>query len=309
MDSANRALFLLLFLGCFTGFISPPAALSIGIFFGLILSNPFPKQTRFGSQWLLQGSLIGLGFGMNIHEVLKAGSRGFLYTALGISTALIAGTVIGRWLQIRGNSSYLISVGTAVCGGSAIAAVAPILHADEEEIAVSLGTVFVLNSVALILFPPLGHYLNLSQTQFGLWAAIAIHDTSSVVGAAARYGQQALLIGTTVKLARALWIAPLSLAIAAMKHSKAKIQFPWFILFFCIAALVNTFSTASAPLMKNLFQLGRLGLTATLFLVGSGLSLATLKKVGWRPMVQGVLLWIVVGLSSLYLIKSGWIGL
>jgi len=309
MDSANRALFLLLFLGCFTGFISPPAALSIGIFFGLILSNPFPKQTRFGSQWLLQGSLIGLGFGMNIHEVLKAGSRGFLYTALGISTALIAGTVIGRWLQIRGNSSYLISVGTAVCGGSAIAAVAPILHADEEEIAVSLGTVFVLNSVALILFPPLGHYLNLSQTQFGLWAAIAIHDTSSVVGAAARYGQQALLIGTTVKLARALWIAPLSLAIAAMKHSKAKIQFPWFILFFCIAALVNTFSTASAPLMKNLFQLGRLGLTATLFLIGSGLSLATLKKVGWRPMVQGVLLWIVVGLSSLYLIKSGWIGL
>jgi len=309
MDSANRALFLLLFLGCFTGFISPPVALTIGIFFGLILSNPFPKQTRFGSQWLLQGSLIGLGFGMNIHEVLKAGSRGFLYTALGISTALIAGTVIGKWLQIRGNSSYLISVGTAVCGGSAIAAVAPILHADEEEIAVSLGTVFVLNSVALILFPPLGHYLNLSQTQFGLWAAIAIHDTSSVVGAAARYGQQALLIGTTVKLARALWIAPLSLAIAAMKHSKAKIQFPWFILFFCIAALVNTFSTASAPLMKNLFQLGRLGLTATLFLVGSGLSLATLKKVGWRPMVQGVLLWIVVGLSSLYLIKSGWIGL
>jgi len=309
MDFANRALFLLLFLGCFTGFISPPVALTIGIFFGLILSNPFPKQTRFGSQWLLQGSLIGLGFGMNIHEVLKAGSRGFLYTALGISTALIAGTVIGKWLQIRGNSSYLISVGTAVCGGSAIAAVAPILHAEEEEISVSLGTVFVLNSAALILFPPLGHYLNLSQTQFGLWAAIAIHDTSSVVGAAARYGQQALLIGTTVKLARALWIAPLSLAIAAMKHSKAKIQFPWFILFFCIAALVNTFSTASAPLMKNLFQLGRLGLTATLFLIGSGLSLATLKKVGWRPMVQGVLLWIVVGLSSLYLIKSGWIGL
>jgi uncharacterized integral membrane protein (TIGR00698 family) len=309
MNSVTRALFLLLFLGCFTGFISPPVALTIGIVFGLILSNPFPKESRLGSRWLLQGSLIGLGFGMNIHEVLKAGSRGFLYTALGIAMALIAGITIGKSLQVRGNSSYLISVGTAVCGGSAIAAVAPILQAEEEEIVVSLGTVFVLNSVALILFPPLGHHLSLSQTQFGLWAAIAIHDTSSVVGAAARYGEQALLIGTTVKLARALWIVPLSLGIAAMKHSRAKIHFPWFIVFFCVAALVNTYSLASAPFTKNLFHLGRLGLTATLFLIGSGLSLATLKKVGWRPMVQGVLLWIVVGLSSLYFIKIGWISL
>jgi uncharacterized integral membrane protein (TIGR00698 family) len=309
MNSANRVLFLLLFLASFTGLISPPVALTLGIFFGLILSNPFPVQSRNVSRWLLQGSLICLGFGMNFHDVLKAGSRGFGYTALGIFTALIAGIAIGKWLQIRGNSSYLISIGTAVCGGSAIAAVAPILHADEEEIAVSLGTVFVLNSVALVLFPPLGHSLNLSQTQFGLWAAIAIHDTSSVVGAAARYGEQSLLIGTTVKLARALWIVPLSLGIAAIKHSRAKIQFPWFIVFFCVAALVNTYLPTSVPFTKGLFHLGRLGLTATLFLIGSGLSLATLKKVGWRPMVQGVLLWLVVGLGSLYLIRSGWIAL
>jgi uncharacterized integral membrane protein (TIGR00698 family) len=309
MISVNRTLFLLLFLGCFTGFISPPLALTLGIVFGLLLSNPFPTQTRAGSRWLLQSSLIGLGFGMNVHEVLKAGSRGFLYTTLGICTSLVVGLAMGRWLQVRGNSSYLISVGTAVCGGSAIAAVAPILHAQEEEIAVSLGTVFVLNSVALIIFPPLGHYLNLSQTQFGLWAAIAIHDTSSVVGAAARYGEQALLIGTTVKLARALWIVPLSLGIAAIKHSKAKIHFPWFILFFCFAALVNTYLPASASSMKTLFHLGRLGLTATLFLIGSSLSFPTLQKVGWRPMALGVLLWIVVGLSSLYLIRTGWISL
>ncbi len=309
MNSVNQAVFLLLFVGCFTGFVSPPVALTVGIAFGLIVPNPFPKESRIGSRWLLQGSLIGLGFGMNIHEVLKAGSRGFLYTALGISTALIVGIALGKWLQIRGNSSYLISVGTAVCGGSAIAAVAPILHAEEEEIAVSLGTVFVLNSIALILFPPLGHSLNLSQTQFGLWAAIAIHDTSSVVGAAAKYGEQALLIGTTVKLARALWIVPLSLGIAAIKHSKVSVQFPWFIVFFCVAALANTYSPASAPLMRNLFHLGRIGLTATLFLIGSGLSPASLKKVGWRPMVQGVLLWIVVGLGSLYLIRVGWISL
>jgi uncharacterized integral membrane protein (TIGR00698 family) len=299
----------LLFLGCFTGFISPPVALTIGILFGLILSNPFPSECRLGSRWLLQGSLIGLGFGMNIHEVLKAGSRGFLYTALGIATALVAGIALGKWLRVRGNSSYLISVGTAVCGGSAIAAVAPILHAEEEEIAVSLATIFVLNSVALILFPLLGHYLSLSQTQFGLWAAVSIHDTSSVVGAAARYGEQALLIGTTVKLARALWIVPLSLGIAAIKQSKAKIHFPWFIVFFCFAALVNTYLPAFTPFSKGLFHLGRLGLTATLFLIGSSLSFATLKTVGWRPMVQGVLLWIVVALSSLYLIRAGWIGL
>jgi len=240
---------------------------------------------------------------------LESRHSGFIYTALGIAFALLVGLTIGKFLRVRGNSSYLITAGTAICGGSAIAAIAPILHADEKEMAVSLGTVFVLNSVALLIFPPLGHLLGLSQTQFGLWAALAIHDTSSVVGAASRYGAQSLAIGTTVKLARALWIVPLALATAAVKRSKSKIHFPWFILFFCLAAVVNTYLPTFTPFSKSLFQLGRLGLTATLFLIGSGISRATLRHVGWRPLAQGILLWIVVGLTSLYFIHTGWIAL
>src|SRR5208337_393425 len=271
--------FILCFLACFSGFISPPLALTFGILFGLFLSNPLPMESSHVSRWLLQASVVALGFAM------------------------------GKLLNDRGNSSYLIAAGTAICGGSAIAAIAPILHADEEEMALSLGTVFVLNSVASLAFPPLGHVLNLSQTQFGLWAALAIHDTSSVVGAASRYGSQALIIGTTVKLARALWIVPVALGTAAVKRSKAKIHFPWFILLFCLAAVVNTYFLAISPFSRSLFQLGRLGLTATIFLIGSGISRATLRHVGWRPLAQGILLWIVVGLSSLYFIRTGWIAL
>jgi uncharacterized integral membrane protein (TIGR00698 family) len=305
----RKILFVIAFLSCFSGFISPPVALTIGIFFGLIISNPLPLESRKASQWLLQGSVVALGFGMNLHEVLKAGRSGFIYTAIGIAFALSVGLALGRLFQVRGNSSYLITAGTAICGGSAIAAIAPILHADEEEMAVSLGTVFVLNSVALLIFPPLGHLLGLSQTQFGLWAALAIHDTSSVVGAASRFGAQALIIGTTVKLARALWIVPLALATAAIKRSKSKILFPWFILFFCLAAILNTYLPQLASASKFLFQLGRLGLTATLFLIGSGISGPILRRVGWRPLAQGILLWIIVGLTSLYFIHIGWIAL
>lgn len=308
-DTLRKILFVIAFLSCFSGFISPPVALTIGIFFGLIISNPLPLESRKASQWLLQGSVVALGFGMNLHEVLKAGRSGFIYTAIGIAFALSVGLALGRLFQVRGNSSYLITAGTAICGGSAIAAIAPILHADEEEMAVSLGTVFVLNSVALLIFPPLGHLLGLSQTQFGLWAALAIHDTSSVVGAASRFGAQALIIGTTVKLARALWIVPLALATAAIKRSKSKILFPWFILFFCFAAILNTYLPQLASASKLLFQLGRLGLTATLFLIGSGISGPILRRVGWRPLAQGILLWIIVGLTSLYFIHTGWIAL
>ncbi len=252
---------------------------------------------------------MALGFGMNFHEVLKAGRSGFLYTALGISFALVVGLALGKLLNVHGNSSYLITAGTAICGGSAIAAIAPILHADEEEMALSLGTVFVLNSVALLAFPPLGHVLNLSETQFGLWAALAIHDTSSVVGAASRYGSQALIIGATVKLARALWIVPVALGTAAIKRSKAKIHFPWFILLFCLAAVVNTYLPVFSVVSKWLFQFGRLGLTATLFLIGSGISGPLLRRVGCRPLALGILLWLVVGLTSLYFIRFNWIGL
>ncbi|MGB0037231.1 MAG: putative sulfate exporter family transporter [Candidatus Acidiferrales bacterium] len=309
MKPARRILFVLTFLACFSGYLSPPLALTLGILFGLIVANPFPQETRKASSLLLQGSVVALGFGMNLHEVLKAGRSGFLYTVCGLAFAILLGMSLGKLLRVRGNSSFLITAGTAICGGSAIAAIAPILHADEEEMAVSLGTIFILNSIALLIFPPFGHYLKLSQSQFGLWAALAIHDTSSVVGAASRYGAESLIVGTTVKLARALWIVPLAIATAAVKRSKSTIQFPWFILFFCLAAVLNTWLPTLSPYTKSLFGLGRLGLTATLFLIGSGISRATLRQVGWRPLAQGVLLWIAVGFASLCFIRAGWISL
>lgn len=305
MPLVRRIIFILIFLACFSGFISPPISLTLGIFFGLLLGNPLPNESRTASRFLLQASVIALGFGMNLYEVLRAGRSGFLYTAFSILFALAVGLALGKWLQITGNCSYLTTVGTAICGGSAIAAIAPILHAEEDETAVSLATVFILNSVALLIFPPLGHLQNLSQTQFGLWAALAIHDTSSVVGAASRYGQTALLVGTTVKLARALWIVPLAVATALFRKSKSKIVFPWFILFFSLAAIFNTELPQCANLSHALFQLGRLGLTATLFLIGAGISKEALRRVGWRPLAQGILLWLIVGTISLYFIRSG----
>lgn len=309
MISAGKILFVLILVACFAGFLSPPLALTLGILFSLILSNPFPKESRKGSAWLLQGSVVALGFGMNLHEVLKTGRSGFIYTALGITFAIFLGITLGRLLEVRGNSSFLITTGTAICGGSAIAAIAPILHADDEEMAISLGTVFILNSIALLIFPPFGHFLKLSQGQFGLWAALAIHDTSSVVGAASRYGTESLMVGTTVKLARALWIVPLALATAAVKRSKSAIQFPWFILLFSLAAVLNTYLPPLAQYSHSIFGLGRVGLVATLFLIGSGISRPALRQVGWRPLAQGVILWIAMGLGSLYLIRAGWIRL
>lgn len=321
MSLLAKILFLIALVLSFTGLLSPPIALTIGILFGLCFAHPYAGAVRISARILLQVCVVALGFGMDLHEVLKAGRSGFVYTALGISFALLVGLALGKLLRVRGNSSFLITAGTAICGGSAIAAVGPILHADDEEMAVSLGTVFILNSIALLIFPPIGGALHLSQSQFGLWAALAIHDTSSVVGAAAKYGPQALVIGTTVKLARALWIVPLALGTAAiMRHkskshgeseirSKSKIQFPWFILFFCLAAVLNTYFPAISSFSHSLFTLGRLGLTATLFLIGTGISRATLKEVGWRPLLQGVLLWVVVGITSLYFIRIGWIAL
>lgn len=309
MPALAKILFFLALVLSFTGLLSPPIALTIGILFGLCFAHPYAAAARTSARILLQVCVVALGFGMNLHEVLKAGRSGFVYTALGISFALVAGLALGKLLRVRGNSSFLITAGTAICGGSAIAAIGPILHADDEEMSVSLGTVFILNSVALLIFPPIGGVLHLSQSQFGLWAALAIHDTSSVVGAAAKYGPEALIIGTTVKLARALWIVPLALATAALKRSKSKIQFPWFILFFCLGAVLNTYVPAISPFSHSLFTLGRLGLTATLFLIGTGISRATLKEVGWRPLLQGVLLWAVVGLASLYFIRAGMIAM
>jgi len=305
----SRFVFLFCLLVALSGFVSPPVALGMGLLFGLIFPHPYPDQARKFSKFLLQASVVGLGFGMNLHDVLRAGRSGFLYTALGISFAMAAGMGLGLLLRVRCIPAFLISTGTAICGGSAIAAVAPILQASDDEIAVSLGAVFVLNSIALLIFPPIGAALKLSQSQFGLWAALAIHDTSSVVGAAAKYGTVALAIATTVKLARALWIVPLAVATALVRRTRAKIEWPWFIGLFCLAAVCNTYIPAGAHEYGVAVNAAKIGLTATLFLIGTGISVATLKQVGHRPLVLGILLWVLVSVGSLWLIRAGWVGL
>jgi uncharacterized integral membrane protein (TIGR00698 family) len=306
---SSRIVFILCLLVSASGFVSPPIALGMGLVFGLALSHPYPRATKWSSKFLLQASVVGLGFGMNLHQVVHAGRSGFVYTMLGISFALLVGMGLGALLRVERVPAFLISTGTAICGGSAIAAVGPITHASDEEMAVALGTVFVLNSVALLIFPGIGAALKLSQSQFGLWAALAIHDTSSVVGAAAKYGVQALAIATTVKLARALWIVPVSLATAMVRRAKAKIQWPWFIGLFCLAAVCNTYLPVGAPAYALAVKLAKIGLTATLFLIGTGISVATIKRVGPRPLLQGIILWLIVSIASLWLIRIGWISL
>jgi len=246
---------------------------------------------------------------MNLMEVVRAGRSGLVYTAASITFVLAVGLLAGRLLHVNRISSALISAGTAICGGSAIAAIGPILQANAEEMAVSLGTVFILNSIALLIFPAIGNALHLSQSQFGLWAALAIHDTSSVVGACAKYGALALATGTTVKLARALWIVPITIATAIKTGSKTRIQWPWFILFFCLAAMLNTYFLDGLPVYRLLSSAGKIMLIFTLFLIGATLSPSALRKVGPRPLIQGVLLWIVVGVVSLLAIRAGWISI
>ncbi len=291
------------------GLLSPPLALAAGLAVGLSVENGYQAEARRLSKVLLQASVVCLGFGMNLAQVVRVGRSGFLYTALGIAFAMLLGITLAFLLRVGKVPGFLISAGTAICGGSAIAALAPITQASDEATAVSMGTVFLLNSIALFIFPALGHALHLSQTQFGLWAALAIHDTSSVVGAAARYGAAALAIATTVKLARALWIVPLSVATAIARHSRAKIQLPWFILFFCLAAVLASYFPLLHPEYLALAELGRLGLGVTLFLIGASLSRQTIRQIGPRPLLLGVALWIVVGSASLLLILKGWIHL
>jgi uncharacterized integral membrane protein (TIGR00698 family) len=292
---------------CLTPWASPPLALLVGLAFGAVASHPYPGESRQISKYMLQAAVVGLGFGMNLHQVLRAGSSGFLYTAIGIVFALAVGTLIARVVAVDSRAAFLISTGTAICGGSAIAAVGPVLGATEDEMSVSLGTVFLLNSVALLTFPAIGTAFQLSQTQFGLWGALAIHDTSSVVGACAKYGATALAIGTTVKLARALWIVPITVATEVAKGSKTRVRWPWFILLFCLAAMLNTYFLEGLPVYQFLAHAGKLMLVFTLFLIGATLSPAALRKVGPRPLLQGVLLWAVVGVTSLLAICAGWI--
>lgn len=293
------------------GLIGPPLALAAGLAFGLTTVHQFHVESRQLSKFLLQAAVVCLGFGMNLKEVVHAGHSGFIYTAISITFVLIVGVLLGKMLRVENTQSFLIAIGTAICGGSAIAAMAPILDANEEEMGVSLGTVFVLNSVALLLFPLIGWSMHLTQTQFGLWAALAIHDTSSVVGAGAKYGATALAVGTTIKLARAMWIVPLAIATAFMKKSKAKIYWPWFIAYFCVAALMATYIprhvSHTAPIFAALDRLGKSALTVVLFLIGTGITRNTVREVGVRPLIQGATLWVIVASLSLWAIHMGWI--
>ena len=292
-----------------SGLVGPPVALLGGLVYGFSVEHPFHAESRKLAKFLLQLSVVALGFGMNLQQVFHAGRSGFAYTALSITAAILLGLALGKAFGVGRKPAFLISAGTAICGGSAIAAVGPIANANEEEMAISLGAVFVLNSVALLLFPWIGFRLGLTQEQFGLWSALAIHDTSSVVGAAARYGVIALGIATTIKLARALWIVPLSFVTAAVSKSKARVQWPWFILFFGLAALLNTLLPGLTRVFISLNHLGVIGLTATLFLIGTGLDKRALAKVGVRPLIQGLVLWVIVGTSTLLLVRMNWIHL
>jgi uncharacterized integral membrane protein (TIGR00698 family) len=297
--------FMALGLVTLTGWISPPIALATGLAFALVVGNPVPETSHRVSKALLQWSVVGLGFGMNLPAVWAAGRMGFAFTVVTIFGTLLVGILLGRFLKVESVTSLLVSVGTSICGGSAIAAVGAVLEADARAMSVSLCTVFVLNAVALFVFPPLGHALGMSQAQFGLWSAIAIHDTSSVVGAAAKYGEEALNIATSIKLARALWIFPIVLGLAFMKrHRATRVKLPWFIFAFLAAAGLRTLWPQGEVAYDTIKQIAKLGLTLTLFLIGAGLSREAIRTVGIRPMLQGVLLWIVVSMSGLVAVQT-----
>lgn len=308
-----RVLFVLLAALTLLPQATPGLALALGAAFALTLGNPFPKQTERLSKLLLQASVVGLGFGMSLGAVWRAGATGIGYTVAGIALTLVLGVALGRWLRVQQDAALLITAGTSICGGSAIAAVGPAIAAGAEAMSVALATVFVLNAVALYLFPLVGQLLQLSQAQFAVWAAVAIHDTSSVVGAAAAYGPQALEAATVLKLARALWIAPVTLAAVAYVRRRAAaerqtatpqttpVRVPWFIALFVLAALLRTLlPVEAAPALELLARLARAGLVLTLFLIGAGLTRATLRAVGLRPLLQGVLLWLLVAGLSLW---------
>ena len=303
----RKAVFIVLILFLLSPYGSPPIALALGLLLAFTIGNPFPELSGKPTKYLLQASVVLLGFGMNLEAIVKAGRDGILFTIATIFGTLALGYLAGRFLAVPAKTSTLISSGTAICGGSAIAAVGPAISAEHDEMSVSLGTVFVLNSVALFLFPVLGHAIGLTENQFGIWAAIAIHDTSSVVGAAHAYGAEALATATTVKLARALWIAPIALMFALLYRrfdgeARAKVAVPWFIFLFVAAAAFRTYAPALIlpSIFDSLVNLAKAGMTITLFLIGASLTPRTLKKVGIRPLVQGILLWIVISAVALW---------
>ncbi len=285
-----------------SAWVTPPVVLFIGLVFALLCGQAYPTFNKNVSKKLLQYSVIGLGFGMNLQASLASGKEGMLFTIISVVGTLLIGMFIGcKVLKLNRNTSYLISSGTAICGGSAIAAVGPIIKAKDTDMSMALATVFILNAIGLFLFPALGHWLGLSQQEFGTWAAIAIHDTSSVVGAGAAYGEEALQVATTIKLTRALWIIPLALVTSVIFRSEGKkISVPWFILFFIVAMLINTYLLADYPeIGKFIAGIARKGLIITMFFIGASLSIDVIKSVGIRPLLQGVLLWIIISAASL----------
>ncbi|MDL2305150.1 putative sulfate exporter family transporter [Bacteroides sp. OttesenSCG-928-D19] len=296
-----RILFIVLFIA--SAFVSPAIALFAGIVFALSVKNPYPKYSKKISKYLLQVAVVGLGFGMNLHKSLQAGREGMLFTIVSVTGVMIIGYFIGRWMKMTPRLTHLISSGTAICGGSAIAAVAPVVDADDNETSMSLAVIFTLNAVALFIFPPIGHLLGLTQEQFGMWAAIAIHDTSSVVGAGAAYGAEALTVATTVKLTRALWIIPLSLvSMLFFKKRGNKISIPWFIFLFILAMIANTYIAIPAVLLDIISVASHKFLSMTLFLIGTSLSIGAIKAVGIKPVALGVVLWLIISVATLVVI-------
>ena len=289
-------------LSVFSSWVTPPVSLFLGLVFALLCGQAYPKFNKKVSKKLLQYSVVGLGFGMNLHASLASGKEGMLFTVISVVGTMLIGMFIGRkLLKVNRDTSYLISSGTAICGGSAIAAVGPVIKAKDSDMSVALATIFVLNAIALFVFPVLGEWLGLTQQEFGTWAAIAIHDTSSVVGAGAAYGEEALQVATTIKLTRALWIIPLALVTSFIFKSEGrKVSIPWFILWFIVAILINTYVLDAVPQVgKAISGLARKGLIITMFFIGASLSADVLKSVGVKPLVQGVLLWLVISVGSL----------
>ena len=286
----------------FSAWVTPPVSLFLGLLFALLCGQAYPKFNKKVSKKLLQYSVVGLGFGMNLHASLASGKEGMIFTIISVIGTMLIGMFIGcKLLKVNRDTSYLISSGTAICGGSAIVAVGPVIKAKDSDMSVALATIFILNAIALFIFPIFGEWIGLSQQEFGTWAAIAIHDTSSVVGAGAAYGEEALQVATTIKLTRALWIIPLALVTSVIfKNGGKKISIPWFILWFIVAILLNTYVLDSVPEVgKVISGLARKGLIITMFFIGASLSTDVLKSVGVKPLIQGVLLWIVISVSSL----------
>ena len=292
----------------FSSWVTPPVALFLGLTFALLCGQAYPKFNKKVSKKLLQYSVVGLGFGMNLHASLASGKEGMMFTIISVIGTMLIGMFIGwKVLKVNRDTSYLISSGTAICGGSAIAAVGPVIKAKDSDMSVALATIFVLNAIALFIFPVLGGWLELSQQEFGTWAAIAIHDTSSVVGAGAAYGEEALQVATTIKLTRALWIIPLALVTSIIfKNGGKKINIPWFIFWFIVAILLNTYVLDTVPEVgQAIAGIARKGLIITMFFIGASLSTDVLKAVGVKPLIQGVMLWVIISVSSLAYILWG----